>query len=137
KEIKSDKIKKLNKEDEAIVRKLVYQGRILIGTPRKGKWALYDVLNVPKKLYDVYEKNKEGTIRLLISIMEGARPRDAMLAGGFAVSLMESPVKGASYVQFSADTFDSDEKGLGVTARDLNIRGVKKIMEEKLINKAK
>ena len=120
--------------DDFIVRTAVYSGSPKTAIPRKGKWAKFEVLLVPKELAEAYSRNPEKTLMLLLSIVEGANPRDAALAAGFAISLARSPVAGAIAVSGARGVKDANFDRLfadtGMSFRTILIDQVRTLMAQ-------
>src|SRR2546427_351434 len=78
----------LTPDEERTVRKSVYDGEMLIVSP---KMDFQDILVIPKPLTDLYKKRPRAVVDLLLTIMEGGNPRDSVLAAGYAIGLLDDP----------------------------------------------
>jgi hypothetical protein len=96
----------LTKEEEALIRKLVYEETAILVHPLEGKYALLELLYVPDEITEIYKKCPVGTLGLLLKIIEGGNPKDAMLAAGYALAIAEDPVTGAICTRGRRDSFD-------------------------------
>lgn len=109
----------LTKEESRLIRDAIYSGNNETAFPRKGRWAFFEILVVPKPIVDIYQQKQESTLRLLASIVEGGRRADALLAAGYAAALAISPVAGfirSTWPQ--GEGIDDVDKILGMTRRD-------------------
>jgi hypothetical protein len=84
--------------------------------PTKGEWALMEVLCVPRDVEDIYAKNRIESLELLLDIVKGARPKDALLAAAYAIALEDDIGGGAFIARYPTDKFDEPGKG-GISSR--------------------
>src|SRR4051812_44424028 len=76
----------LDHNDQESIRRIIYGGGKRIAHPlRDDGLPGHAVLVVPNELAAVFKKNPVETLLLLRKIVEGGRPRDALLAGGYVI----------------------------------------------------
>jgi hypothetical protein len=97
----------LTKEEERLLRKNVYDEGRATEFPRTGKWALTPVLSVPADVWKIHGMKRLGTLRLLLVIVKGAGPKDAVLATGYAVALEEDVEMAGTYASYRLDRVDA------------------------------
>lgn len=108
---------KLTLEEDSTIRNSIYDGSFTTAVAKEGKWAGHTILIMPKQVELIYSKKPIATIKLLIIILEGARPHDALLAASYAMCLTVSPVAGRLTYQHSPDKFDTVIEGRKITSR--------------------
>lgn len=86
-------------EDERTLRNAVYLKDIWTTIPREGEWEFTQILVVPKEVTAIYKKDRLAALKVLQKIVEGGNPKDAMLAAGYAISLVRSPAVGVVCVE--------------------------------------
>jgi hypothetical protein len=120
----------LEKGQEFNIRKYIYEGKHLTAFPKEGKYAGFTILIVPREIESIYESNKLATVQLLITIIDGARPEDSLLAAGYAASLLLSPIEGAEISCFPKDKYDSLNEVTGETQRSFVVSQIKEMKEK-------
>ncbi len=106
----------LDIDSERVVRDAVYYEEAATFSKRELPGA--SMLVVPERLQKVYKEHPEAVVDLLLKIMEGANPRESVLAAGYAMSLLKGPARGAVCVEnFEAKKYDSLDKDWRVTPR--------------------
>jgi hypothetical protein len=67
-----------------------------------------DRVVVPAILQELYKKNPEVVVEVLLRVADGARPTDSITAAAFALSLVDSPQVAVVIVEvFKAETYDT------------------------------
>ncbi len=107
----------LTTEEENVIRTFIYEGKRASAVIRYGKLAGYTVLLVPARIEKIYQKKKVQTLKLCATIVQGARPTDALLAAAYAECLTNSPVAGYLTSQLPIEQFDSVVSGKGLSLR--------------------
>lgn len=104
---------------EASVRKSVYGASLSITTTfDEGGRRTGSMLIVPADLKAAYAKDPAAVRRLLIKIVEGARPSDAHKATCFAKALITNPVAAGSFAALEIkEDFDEIREGQKRTMR--------------------
>jgi hypothetical protein len=95
----------LDVKEDAIIRKLVYTKGLITSYKIIGNNGC-TVLDVPQELEKIYRLKRVDSLRLLLDIVKGGRPEDALSAAAFAVALEENPQSAAFYARSPKDTFD-------------------------------
>ena len=109
-------------EKEKTVRDAVYNNRPLSISPNMD---FRSMLWVPETLVLLHKKHPQPVMRVLLQIMEGARPEDSVLAAGYANSLLDGPEVGLVCVHhFDKKTFDVYDKDWETTPRKHRISKV-------------
>jgi hypothetical protein len=103
-------------DDEQVVRIAIYTGKALTTSPPEAPFA--SVLVLPPKLGEAFKKKPKVTVAILEKIIDGASPRDSILAVACALSLLDNPVAGAVCVEyFDEKVYDTRIKDSPVTPR--------------------
>jgi hypothetical protein len=122
----------LTKTEESELRDAVYSLGPKLALPRKGEWAMIEVLIVPNEVSKVYQAKRGAVRRLLRDIVKGGRPRDALLAAGYFFAVEEDIGRGAFYVQFPEERLDSPRgRDRTDSRRDEILRDMDKIIEKR------
>jgi len=123
--------KSLTPNEEANLRTAVYEGRILTAMPTTGIWAFNDILVAPKSVMAFKDQRMKAALLVLLDIVKGGRPRDARLAGGFALCLTGDPVAGRIASSAPVDEqFDAIIEGQKETWRQRLATQVQKLIDE-------
>jgi len=105
----------LKSEDAKAVRSAVYENDPLVGTRDAD---MLRILDLPEPLRTCYNNNNNATIELLLIIVEGGRPRDSVLAAGYAFELVGGPGRGVACIRvFSEISYDDMDDAWGATPR--------------------
>ena len=78
-------------ETKIKIRKLIYNSKLRIQTNHNGELPRR-TLKVPEEIKSVFKQYPLGVSSLFLTIVEGARPRDAHAAYCYAIALNFSPV---------------------------------------------
>jgi hypothetical protein len=120
----------LDHSDKQSIRKSVYEGHKTVAHPTSGEFAGLEVLVVPQNVKTLYTKNPHQTLLLLRGIVEGGRPKDALLAGGYAIALGDSIVAGAIMSAVAPEgEFDALNERTKETPREFLLRRVSKVID--------
>jgi hypothetical protein len=122
--------KPLSVKERAQIRKWVYDGGAT-ALPRGGRWALQEVLVVPAELTKLHAEKRAGTLHLLLDIVKGGRPHDAMVAASFAHALEEDIAVGAFFMKYPFGEVDVEIQGSGCTYRDRLVEGLSPYIERR------
>jgi hypothetical protein len=96
----------LDVKEAAVIREIVYT---------KGLATSHEVDNAG----GAYRVTKRvAVLILLLDVIKGARPQDALAAAAYAIALEESPIRAAFYVDSSNEDFDKTAKGYSKTQRN-------------------
>jgi hypothetical protein len=91
-------------QDEAAIRRVVYQGRARRIGSRQG---LNLEVIVPAPLADLYVKQPDAVLDVLTEIIAGGNPMDSVTAAAYAISLLEGPAVGEVCIAlFDKDHYD-------------------------------
>src|SRR5580765_7107274 len=93
------KAESLSNDEEAVLRGLIYGKGLSIGHKEVNGFP-QRVIPRPNKLLELYEKKRLAVLQVLLDIVKGGRPEDALTAAGYAIALEESP----STAVFCAET---------------------------------
>jgi hypothetical protein len=77
------------------------------------------MVSVPKTVIKFHNKKRVATLRLLLDIVRGGRPEDALKAAGFAIALEENPIVALPCADCPPNLFDESE---GDNERTLRMR---------------
>jgi hypothetical protein len=78
----------LSKEEEVTLRGAIYtRSEFEVDVPTDGPQNPQPVLTVPRRVKDIHRDNRTGTLRLLLDVVKGGRPRDALTAYACAQAL--------------------------------------------------
>lgn len=111
---------KLSLDQIQVIRAAVYDNDAWVGSPER---SAERVLSVPPPLGNLYKKRPAAVLDVLLTIMEGANPKDSSLAAGYAVELLEGPGAGVVCVEFfDKKTYDVMDKNWETCPREHWIR---------------
>jgi hypothetical protein len=117
-------------EHERQVRELVYKHELAMNVITCKRTGLrHRTLNIPGSLHDLYEKNPQLTMGVLLRIIRGGSPSDSRVAVAFALGADGSPISLWSLLE-SCDDYDYLEEATGVTKRESWARLVERLREE-------
>ena len=102
---------------EEKLRLLVYNEGRKTAIAESGAYKGFEILIVPKEISETYAKEKLAVLVLLQQIVIGARAKDALLAGGYALSLAQDPRNGALLSLYKESDFDSVIENQDITYR--------------------
>jgi hypothetical protein len=116
----------LTSDEEALLRGIVYDRGLTTTTPTKGVNAGRRIILLPDEMVELHKKKRIATLTLLIDIVIGARPQDALAAGGFAMALEGHPGY-ALYLCYHCppDLVDEPPRNMEQTKRQRLIETVK------------
>lgn len=105
--------KALSPQEERTVRNAVYNE-----DARTASRDLRRILVVPNALADLYRKNSRSVVDLLLTIMDGASPKDSVLASAYAIALLQAPdVATVCLDNFDKLTYDIVDNDWKITPR--------------------
>jgi hypothetical protein len=67
------------------------------------------MVSIPKTVIEFHNKKRIATLRLLLDIVRGGRPEDALTAAGFAIALEENPIAALPCAYCPPNLFDESE----------------------------
>ena len=87
----------LSAEEVAAVRNAVYDGKLQTYSPDRDLLSPKRLLHLPKGLAELYKKNPDQVLDLLIRIADGGNPADSIRAICYAYELKVGPGHGAAW----------------------------------------
>jgi len=117
----------LDRHDEFVLRNNVYKG-LGTGIETEGRWATHRVIVLTNDVVELHKKKRVATLKLLLEIVKGGRPDDALLATGYAVALEEDPIRAVPLADYPVDSVDVDEGKTGEPGRQGLIDAVAKLL---------
>lgn len=117
-----------SKKQEEYVRRAVYTGRVSTSMSPRTPKDFGRVLIVPPSVESAFKENRQGTLRLLLDIVRGGRPQDAILAMAFAFSLAKDVRIGPLFTDISPN--DLDEVLDDTTQRDRFIKALEDLLKK-------
>ncbi len=119
----------LNYDSEKVVRDAVYNNEAATASPKRDG---HSVLVMPDALVKVYMANPDDVIKLLLTIEEGGRPKDSVLAAGYAMSLLGGPARGVVCVDnFEESKYDNVDVDWKSTPRKHWAKKVSLLMKDR------
>jgi hypothetical protein len=118
----------LSREEAALVRKAVYTSGLATALPIQGRWAGNQILVVPNELTELHKKKRVPTLHLLLEIVKGGRPVDAVAATAYVVALEENPLAAAPYATYPFDMVDDTPATRPQTGREDCLKWVTKLI---------
>jgi hypothetical protein len=100
---------RLTLPEEAIIRNIVYTKGLATCFQLEGPWAGHRIVDLPGRLVELHKKNPLGTLTLLLEIVKGASPKDALTAACFAIALEEDPFAAVICADFGSDAIDLED----------------------------
>jgi hypothetical protein len=120
----------LDAAEEKVVREAVYNMGPLTASPRMD---FISELVLPDSLVALHKKKPQAVLNLLLVIMEGASPKDSVLAAGYAISLLTSPAVGVVCIDhFDKNTYDSVHRAWETTPRKHWLKKVRAELKKKM-----
>ena len=126
--IKSKKLKRLTTVEDAMIREMVYTMGLGIGPVPSDPSGTQRGLVVPIPVFELHKSKRLATLNLLLDIVKGGRPDDALTAAGYAVALEEHPIAGILYMFYSADAVDKVQPKDERSGRDKLIERLTKLL---------
>jgi hypothetical protein len=121
----------LSTKEASTLRKIVYTKGLITSHEVSNKGIAYTVLDVPSEFETIYKAKRLPSLRLLLDIVKGGRPQDALSAAAFATAMEENPMRAAACATKSKEDFDEDSVGLGSTPRSRLVLWLEKLINEK------
>ena len=113
--------KELSVEDMRLIRSAVYDNEAKDYSPSDQPEER--LLEVPKPLSELFKKKPTAALNFLCVIMEGARPKDSILAASYAFELLSGHGRGLTCLDiFDKAIYDVILKEWGTTPREHWIR---------------
>lgn len=122
-------------DKEKVVRDAVYNNNPLTASPKED---FQSVLVIPKPLAELYKAHPKPVVDMLLKVIDGGRPKDSVLAAGYALELLDGPGGGVVCVDLfyngknAKANYDIVDKNWEKTPRQ---HWVKKIHEKMLARK--
>ena len=88
----------------------------------------YREVSLTKDIIELHQNKRIATIKFLLDIVEGGRPKDARAAAGIALALEVDPVEGAFVADFPLDSLDKVRPHDVPTYRGILIKKVKEVL---------
>jgi WD40 repeat protein len=123
-----DKNNSLTVQEQASVRSLVYNGALISTVPTEGRWARFEILAIPDDLAKIYSRKQKATLVLLLEIVKGASPEDAIKAGAFAITLAINPIAGYHASLDSTKDFDTLIESQEKTSRQILVERLEQLI---------
>jgi hypothetical protein len=133
----------LSAQEEVTIRSIVYTREIGIYSDRSRPDFVIRGVSVPKALEEAYKSKPVATLELLLVIVKGARPEDAIKARTLAIALAIGPSAAVPGAHRSPKNYDKVTEGqptpraIAVRGLEEVIRAKKKAMKEKKGERAK
>lgn len=118
----------LTTKEQAVLRDKVYNGGRSTYTPRDGPWAFQRSLSVPNEIAELHKRKRLPTLRILLVIVKGGRPNDAVLAASYIVALEMNPVTALMYAHYPLNNVDEAKVNNEHTGREELIEIANKII---------
>jgi hypothetical protein len=125
---KTSSADKLTRGEEALLRNLVYKKGLGISTPVNGPNAGHRMVPVLIPVAELHKKKRVATLRLLLEIVRGGRPEDALTAAGWAVALEEGGFAAVAFFDWPAHLFDDGDDGGKRSGRELAVKWVSELL---------
>lgn len=128
---------KVNKEkemltpvDECNLRNAVYYKGLSTVILSSGRQRGHRIAIVPQDIVDLHSKKRLATLALLLDIVKGGAPPDALAAAGFAIALEDSPIAALSCVDCTSTAFDELVGNENLTFRRRLVRWLSEVVEK-------
>jgi hypothetical protein len=118
----------LTKEECRFIRSVIYEQGIHTHVRTTGVSMPRREVVIKQEMLELYKKDRSGTIRLLLSIVRGGRPDDALAAGVTALALEEGPVYALCLLDETTASFDKAEADDVPTKRDRIIKDLEEML---------
>jgi hypothetical protein len=116
----------LSHKEAATLRTIVYTKGRRTSHEISRTGGLQRVLVIPREFEELYKAKRMSALQLLLDIVKGGRPEDALSAATFAIAMEEDPIMAAFHLSQSTEDFDDDPEGGGDTPRTRLVKVLEK-----------
>jgi hypothetical protein len=116
----------LTHEEAGFIRTVIYDEHISTRYTT-GTSAHREVVLRPE-VVELHKKKRVGTIKLLLDIVKGGKPKDALAAGVTAYALEEGPVYAICLLDGTSESFDKADSDDEPTKRERIVKKLEKIL---------
>ncbi len=121
-------IDRMTKEEESLLRAIIYgEG---FSTHYRKQYPGGREVAMNRKVLELHKNKRIGTLKLLLDIVKGGRPTDAISAGVTAVALERSPVMAAAMGDISPESLDKANSETVTTVRDRMAKMVEEVLSD-------